>query len=243
MSTIVKNISFPDQGRVIFGGPMYSNPAASSGLGGSILFDGTDQNLTIPASSDWAIGTGDFTIEWFQYMAGTAGAQRPFTIGGYPSASIAVSIETDASDLYVWINGQAVASNGVSGLAGAWAHIAVVRSSGTINVYQNGVSIASGSSTDDITDSSDVLSIGAEYQTPAANVTFFDGNITNFRWTNGTAIYTSNFTTPTAPLSAVTGTKLLLLASTSGSFLDDSSTNHYTVTNVGGATWSNQNPF
>jgi hypothetical protein len=55
-------------------------------------------------------------------------------------------------------------------------------------------------------------------------------------------LYTSNFTRPTAPLTAVSGTKLLLLASTSGTATTDSSGLGKSVTN-NGTTWSALNPF
>ena len=32
--------------------------------GGSISFNGTNQYLSLPGSSDWAVGTGDFTVEF-----------------------------------------------------------------------------------------------------------------------------------------------------------------------------------
>jgi hypothetical protein len=31
--------------------------------GGSISFNGTNQYVSLPGSSDWAVGTGDFTVE------------------------------------------------------------------------------------------------------------------------------------------------------------------------------------
>ena len=54
------------------------------------------------------MGTGDFTIEWFQYQLTSSGAnQRIFAIGSYPSTSIGVSQEgSDTSKtFYAWISG------------------------------------------------------------------------------------------------------------------------------------------
>lgn len=92
------------EGKIAFGRP--SAPKRS--VGGSLLFDGTaSSNLSVPNDPDFRNGTGDFTIEWFQY-ATTVGNSYPriFSIGSYP-ASIAVSQEgSDASrTFYAWISG------------------------------------------------------------------------------------------------------------------------------------------
>lgn len=70
----------------------------------------------------------------------------------------------------------------------------------------------------------------------------FSGQITNFRWVVGTAIYTTNFTVPTAPLTAVAGTQLLLSATTNADVVKDSSTASRTPTNTG-VTFSATTPF
>ena len=45
---------------------------------------------------------------------------------------------------------------------------------------------------------------------PTGRVYYFDGYMSDdMRVVNGTAVYTSNFTPPTAPLTKVTNTKLL----------------------------------
>jgi hypothetical protein len=56
--------------------------------------------------------------------------------------------------------------------------------------------------------SSTAFLIGAETN---AGVTYsFNGNISNLRIVKGTAVYTANFTPPTSPVTAITGTSLLL---------------------------------
>jgi len=35
------------------------------GLGNSAAFDGTGDYLTVPASTDWAFGTGDFSVDFW----------------------------------------------------------------------------------------------------------------------------------------------------------------------------------
>lgn len=237
MSVYIKNLTFQDNGKVIIstGG---STPAP---VGGSALFDGSTTNLTIAGSSDFAPGGDDFTIEWFQYQKSTGTAPRPFSIGGFPDASIAVSLEEGT--MYLWAGGQAVTTGVLNTYVNVWTHFAVCRLNNTVNVYQNGVSIASGDmSSFNITDASTTLSIGSEYQTSAAGPTFFDGDITNFRWTDAAVYSGANITVPTSPLTVGPNTKLLLLETNSAGLLTDATGNH-TVTNTGPVVWDNVSPF
>ena len=56
------------------------------------------------------------------------------------------------------------------------------------------------------------------------------GKLSNFRVIKGTALYTSAFSRPTAPLTAISGKSLLLFQENSGSTLTDGSSNNVTVT-------------
>ena len=67
------------------------------------------------------------------------------------------------------------------------------------------------------------------------------GLISNFRMVKGTAVYTSNFTVPTSPLTAITNTKLLCCKSKTSVTAADVSPG--TIVNNGGATASSSNPF
>jgi hypothetical protein len=69
---------------------------------------------------------------------------------------------------------------------------------------------------------------------------YYGGYMTNVRSVIGTALYTSNFTQPTAPLTAVSGTSLLTLQD---STIIDNSTNAYTITNTNGVTTGKTYPF
>jgi hypothetical protein len=67
--------------------------------------------------------------------------------------------------------------------------------------------------------------------------------MTNLRVVIGTGVYTGTFTPPTRPLTAITGTKLLLKTSNDANFLKDSSTNNFTITNTGSVTSQSLSPF
>ncbi len=212
--------------------------------GGSISFSGTStSHLAIANDVDLRMGTGDFTIEWWQY-AQTVGNSFPrvFSIGSYSSQSIAVSQEGSDSSrtFYVWIS-SAVSMESGQNYTNKWVHFAISRSSTGLRVFRNGTQIGSTVvSTPNFNDTTNVLRIGNESSVSTGAA--FKGLITNFRWVKGTAIYTSNFTVPTQPLTAVANTKLLLLASTSGTVSTDSSGLGKTVT-ASNIAWSASTPF
>ena len=206
--------------------------------GGSISFNGTNQYVSLPGSSDWAVGTGDFTVEWFQYQTSFSSSwPRIFSVGSYPSTSIGVSIE--GGTIYVWLAGggpRLFASAG--SISNQWVHFAVTRSGTTLRIFKNGVQLASGTNSTNVTNSSTPLYVGSE----GTSGTYFGGLITNFHFVKGTALYTSAFT-PSGPLSAVADTKLLLQAVSSGSLLSDSSGLARTVNGVSTPEFNWGTPF
>ena len=201
-------------------------------------FDGTSQYLTVPGSANYALGTSDFTIEWWQYQTGTGSFPRVFSVGAGP-ASIAVSIESGT--FYFWENGNYTFSSALTSYLNTWTHFAISRVSGQTSVYRNGTQIGSTyADTNNINDSSSTLSIGREI---SAFATYFSGYISNFRIIKGTGVYTGNFTVPTKPLTAVTNT-VLLLSMGATPFIDTSTnTSSVTVTNVGTVVTVNSSPF
>jgi len=113
-----------------------------------------------------------------------------------------------------------------------WNHYAIVRNGTTFTLYVNGTSVGSATSSTNITAQGDVFKIGNNFSYP------INGYISNFRLVNGTAVYTSNFTPPTTPLTAIPNTQILLQG------LVDRSPNAFTVTNNGGVTLSTSvSPF
>jgi hypothetical protein len=212
------------------------------GSGGSLSFPGTSSGyLTVANFAGLQLGTGNFTIEFFLFQTGSILYPRVFSMGAFPNATIGVSIE--GGTFYFWIGGGARDFGSVN-LFNAWNHVAIVRSGTTVSVYINGTALATTfTSAYNFNDTTNVLRIGADGNNPAAN-TSLSGRITNFRWVKGTAVYTANFTRPSAPLTAISGTELLLLVSSADTFLVDSSPNNRTVTNNGNnVTYNVSSPF
>jgi hypothetical protein len=193
--------------------PGFANPALTfgsavptqatspfAGGGNSYRFSSSvNSYITTPGSSNWAVGTGDFTVEWFSNQSSTSQFQRIFSTGDYPNMKIGVSIES--STFYYWANNSTRYNSAGSTITNTWYHWAVVRSSGTTFVYRNGTLRGSSfADTNNITDNTTTLVIG-NTNTFATNAAFV-GDITNFRFIKGLAVYTGNFTTPTSALTA-----------------------------------------
>ena len=173
------------------------------GGGNSYSFiSSTNSFIDTPASSDWAVGTGDFTVEWFQYQTIINGFQRAFTVDDYNSIDIGVSIEN--TTFYYWNNSAVRRSISSATTTNTWYHWAVSRQNGITRIFRNGSKQGT-----DLTDNNNISNIVDELTIGNENipstVAAFVGYITNFRWVKGLAVYTGNFTVPTSALSAVAG--------------------------------------
>jgi hypothetical protein len=212
-----------------------NNNSSVISAGNSVLFNGSNQYLSIPGNAAFNFGTGNFTIEWWQYMTSQPSNPRVFSIGNYPSTTIGVSIEGSGT-FYLWENSSVGFSYSLTadGYLNRWLHFAISRNNGNTSIFKNGIQIGSSySDTNNINNTSTALSIGQESSATAAS--YFPGYISNLRILNGTALYTSNFTPSTTPLSAIANTSLLACQSAT---IIDNSTNNFTVTNNNGATVS-----
>jgi hypothetical protein len=208
-----------------------STSGTSSVSTGSVSFNGSNQRLTVPSNAGFNFGTGDFTVEAWVYLTKY-----------WPSAYTPVFLNSYL--FYIGGTGEVLIYNGtadiVSGSSGnvplnQWVHLAWVRNSTTVKIYVNGTSVASGTSSASIASGASYNAIGFH------GTTYFPGYISNLRVVKGTAVYTTNFTPSTTPLTAVTGTQLLTCQSNSS--ITDASTNALTITNDGTAVASSSNPF
>lgn len=208
---------------------------------GSLFFDGTTSHLQYAPSQDFDIGTADFTVEWFQWRLETTQYEyrRVFSMGTGGSCKFAVSHEDGT--IFVYSAAGALVATTIALQNKKWHHIAVARTAGVVRLIVNGVVRASTVSSDVFGDSSTVLTIGSE-TTSSPAMGRFSGWISNFRFVKGTGLYNASPVVPTAPLTAVGGSSLLLLANTSQTALTDSATakTASVVSNVG---WRGASPF
>lgn len=206
----------------------------------SIYFDGINQQyLQISNSGLNFNAASDFTFEtWVKFTTFNYSGQRYAPIFGGNQYNY---ISVDGQKVYNRINASAVCSGDhvLSGIlqTNKWYHIAVVRESGTIKGYVDGIYQANwvcsaGTFFKSNASSSDAnINIGAAL---AWNTSYLNGYISNMRYVVGTALYTSNFT-PSTSLAAAPGTVLLLNVASPSTVFDDSSGNNLIVTPHGSA--------
>jgi Concanavalin A-like lectin/glucanases superfamily len=158
--------------------------------------------ISTPGVAGFNFGTGNFTVEWFQYEYDTNSYPRIFWYNnGVSFFYWGVSIEA-GGNFYFWTGGTPnllVGSASIGTYKNVWVHFAVVRTSGSMKLYKNGVQIGSTLSvTNSLTATDGAFTVGAK---PTGSLTAeqFGGSITSFR-VCGVAVYTGNFTTPTSSL-------------------------------------------
>lgn len=186
----------------------------ASTTGGSAYFDGAGDYLTVATNDAFRVDQGDFTIEGWVYFPGAPTAFALATRGVYVSVYSFYAGNTGAAltSLYWEAGTGAWAATPYTSSAGAliggqWNHIAYVRSSTSFYMYANGVRVFSQVITTIGTNVTAPLWIGSYYNQSST----LTGNMADFRFVKGTALYTgATYTIPTAPLTAITNTSLLL---------------------------------
>jgi hypothetical protein len=186
------------------------NPTASwsaATYGGSGYFDGSGDYLNIANNSALGISSGNFTIEFWVNFNSVSSYPVLFDFrSAQPQAAPTIYLNNDSRFNYLFNSGTAVAFGPNPLVVGTWYHLAWVRSGTTHTIYVNGQSQTTFSDAAGVTSSA--LNIAARQAVSVQD--YFNGYISDFRFVKGTAVYTGNFTPPTAPLTAITNTSLLL---------------------------------
>jgi hypothetical protein len=185
--------TFPDHSynalAVTANGNAQISTAQSKFGGASALFDGTGDYLALTGRS---FSTSNFTVEGWIYVATPASGfaildtrDQDLTNSGF------AFYVRSTSKLALGTGSPFVATEGPTTItANSWHHVALVRSSGTIKGYLNGVEEFSVANTASL--SLTGWRIGNFWNAP----TISSGYIDDLRITNGVARYTANFTPP-----------------------------------------------
>jgi hypothetical protein len=168
--------------------------AQSKWGGASALFNGTSDYLTVNSTpSDFAFGTGDFTIEFWMYATDVS-ANRWIYVSqkvGQNPGRLEVYY-TSSNRLMVVVGGSTILTLASGVTANAWHHIALTRSGTTNRLFLDGGSMQTATNSDSIVCDSGYPWIG-RYSSQ-----YFQGYLDDFRVTKGVARYTSSFTPPAA---------------------------------------------
>ena len=217
--------------------------------GSVLLVQASSQYLSIASNATLALGAGDFTVEGFYYLNtgavpdqvlmdwrnGTngAGVTQPM-IEFQPSGSLGLNWYVNAANR--------ISSGNAAVTFNAWQHFAISRVSGSTRMYLSGNQVGS-TYADSNTYPQGSIRIGANNDGGAIGRAL-GAYVSNIRIIVGTGLYSgTTLTVPTANLTAVTNTRLLLNTVFGGSFLADSSGAGVTVTNNNAATSSPNAPF
>jgi uncharacterized repeat protein (TIGR02543 family) len=225
--------------------PQPAYALATPTTGGAYFDRSLPSYLSVSASSNFALTTSEnFTIAWWQYSTNNTDWPRTWRFG---SGSNELTISQEGGTFYLWRNTQSYSSTlfTQTNTLNNWVHYAIVRTSGTLRIYENAIQKVSVANTQAFGDSSSPFLIGTNlsYSDDQRRVNF-GGLLTGFEFIKGTAKYSGTSTTaenfsPATTLAGYTtsvtsGTKLLLFPTSSADLLTDRSGSggNYTITNT-----------
>jgi hypothetical protein len=209
---------------------------------GSTYFDGSGDYASIPDNVALRPATSDFTIEFWAYHNSVGGNQVYVGKGGIGTGAWLV----EKNQIQAWgfqvSGGSTIQTSQIAGsYVGVWFHIAVTRSGSTLRFFLDGTLMDTRTVSTDLSNAAE-LQIGTSTQLNWP----FNGWMSNLRIVKGTALYTSAFTPPTTPLTAVTNTTLLTFQNNqpinNNVFVDKSSHNNV-VARIGNPTQGTFSPY
>ena len=208
----------------------------------SNYFDGSGDYLELASNSAFNMNTYCCLEAWVCYT--TIGTSTIIVCrdSSYLLAYNFTAIGGTANKFVFTINNgsswQAVSST-TTPVAGVWYHVVGIKDNTTLRIYINGTQENTAAFSGTAVTGSNVMGIGANQNTQN-----MAGYVSNTRLvlgaSSGVLPYTSNFTSPTTPLTAVSGT--VLLTCQSNRFIDNSS-NNFTITKFGDTSIQCFSPF
>jgi len=173
-------------------GTLTNGPTFSLNNGGTIVFDGSTNYITISDDSDFTFGTEDLTVEaWFKPdSSATVTNYHTIISCGWPlqlywqDTQFKFWASTANSGAY-FVDGNSFSSGSNSAVRDVWHHIVVTRSGSDFKMYLNGVLVDSASSGSSFGDPNADTKIG---QFGPSNNNFADGEISIVKLYKGKAL-------------------------------------------------------
>lgn len=202
----------------------FDNALATGPLAPAIKLASSDY-LTVADSADWDFGTGDFTLEGWYRFSDVSGNNILYTRNG--TNDFRFVYIGSLSQLEWSIEGTSVPVGSITLVNNRWYHLAMVRSSGNVSMYIDGVSIGTTANSGNI-QGTDIVYMG--YSTSDG----FKGWAREMRISNS-ARYTAAFTPSQTGFTVDSNTKLYIKGNESNGVTAfvDSESSPKTVTTVG----------
>ena len=172
-----------------------------SGLGGanaitgSVRFHGNQDDLQLDPSSDFNLGTGDYTIEAWVYPTEFGRSQMIFAVSVSNSAAATGKFYLQSSNKFVyWAENAARITSSTTYTESKWYHVALVNNSGTQTIYVDGTSQGASTYGNGFGSDSFAVSIG---RNPTSTTQSMNGYIIDFIKLCRRSITTHEYTTNT----------------------------------------------
>ena len=216
-------------------------------VGTSYSFDGDSDNLTVPDHADWFF-SGDFTIDFWMYVNSWTSNDALYghnSGGSNPKHAMWLVTGNDIRWLVRTADLASDITSSSSFSTGGWHHVAAERNGNVFTLYLDGVDVGNVTDAGTYEDQTSSFFIGYDNQNG-----YLNGKIVEFRVSDTARYGSTGFTPATERLTSDANTLLLIRSNealdsgTSGSgatFTDSGNTGH-TVTEIGTAIRTLDNP-
>ncbi len=176
---------------------------------GCLYLGGSPDCLTGENSADFDFGSGDFTIDWWEKTSGAShlifsrdqGNGGTYTPYGILDANLRMSSNGSSWDI---VSAPTIGTVD----AGAWTHMAIVRSGNNFYVFKNGEQASTWSSAAAPYAGESVFSLGRDRSGIFGT---FTGYVDEFRISKGIARWTAGFSVPTSEYGVNVPAKIICL--------------------------------
>lgn len=159
-----------------------------------LTLDGNGDWVQCAGHADFVLSTFDFTIECFINTTDNNFALIDFYGGNGWQVYV-----TASGKLSFYAGGSLVITGAISVNTGSWVHVAVTRQGTTLKLWVGGVQDGSVTNNTNMNTQNTYLAIGAQVSSRNASYDM-SGLVDEIRIRRGEAVYTANFTPPTAEL-------------------------------------------
>ncbi len=206
-------------------------PISTDGYG-SFDFDGSSY-LNYTGDSEQFTLDNDFTVEmWIKQSSRPKTYNRFFELGSWNNPTVLLAADDQVNDIFL---GNSIALGSWSEFIpfNTWTHVAVTRRASTVRAFVSGILRREYVGFNAIINSQKYGPLLGSSRHNASSQEF-TGKISNVRVIKGTALYISNFTVPSTPITADIGGRV---------FLGAHRNNLSIIPKQGTVTYSTDNPF